>query len=70
MNEGTILASMVWGSVAVGCIIYGKKQGATVPMVGGFALLAVSYLIPNSVYMSLVSVALLCGMGWFSKQGY
>lgn len=69
-DTNTLLASLVWGTVGTGCIIYGKKQSAAVPLAGGFALIAVSYFVPSPLWMSLVSVALLSGMYGLMRRGY
>jgi len=65
-----LLSSLIWGSVGVGCVIYGKKQTEAVPLIGGLALVAVSYLVPSAVWMSLVSLLLIGGMYAAKKQGF
>lgn len=69
-DTNTLLASLVWGMVGAGCIVYGKKQGAAIPLTVGFALLAVSYFIPSPLWMSLVSAALLSAMYGLIRRGY
>ncbi len=64
-----LYASLLWGAIGGGCIVYGKKQGAAPPLVAGFALLAASF-IPSVLLMSLLAVALLAGMVWGIRQGY
>ena len=63
------MASLIWGSIGVGFAIYGKRQRATAPLVGGVALVAISYLISSALVMSLVSVALVVGIVWYQRQG-
>ena len=70
MFDGLFLyASLLWGSIGGGCILYGRKQGAAPPLVAGFCLLATSF-IPSVLWMSLVSVLLLAGMVWGVRRGY
>ena len=69
MNTNTLFASLFWGSLGMGCAIYGKKQGAVVPLFGGVALMAVSYFISSALYMSLVCGGLLAGIIWLRKWG-
>lgn len=69
-NTSTLLASLFWGSIGSGYCIYGKKQGATVALIGGLAMIAVSYFIPSSLWMSITSIALIAGMTALMKQGY
>ena len=69
MNTNTLFASLFWGSLGFGFAIYGKKQGAMVPLFGGVALMAVSYFISSALYMSLVCGGLLVGIIWLRKWG-
>ncbi len=64
-----LYASLLWGTIGGGCIVYGKKQGAAPPLVAGFALLAASF-IPSIWLMSVVGVLLLAGMVWGLRRGY
>ncbi len=64
-----LYASLLWGTIGGGCIVYGKKQGAALPLIAGFALLAASF-IPSVWLMSVLSVLLLAGMVWGLRQGY
>ena len=70
MFDGSfVYASLLWGTLGGGCIVYGKKQGAMPPLVAGFCLLAASF-IPSAFLMSAVSALLLVGMVWGLRQGY
>ena len=69
MNMDTLWASVVWGAVGSGFFIYGKKQGRTVPMVGGLTMIAATYLCETALVMSLVGVALLVGIWWATQRG-
>ena len=65
-----LLASLVWGTVGIGCVIYGKKQAAAPPLIAGLALVAVSFFIQSALWMSAISLLLLGGMVWAVKRGY
>ena len=69
-NTSFLFASLLWGSVGVGYFIYGKKQGAMIPMIGGLVMIAVSYLISSWLLMSLLSIAVMAAVYWLVKQGY
>ncbi|MEY2429008.1 MAG: hypothetical protein QOJ40_1893 [Verrucomicrobiota bacterium] len=69
MDTNTLFASLFWGSLGFGCAIYGKKQGAMVPLFGGVALVAVSYFINSALYMSLVCAGMVAAMVWLRKWG-
>lgn len=58
----TLVASLIWGSVGFGYLIYGKKQEAFVPLIAGIALIAISYLVWSALYMSLASIAVIAGV--------
>lgn len=69
-NTSFLLASLLWGSVGAGYFIYGKKQGAMIPMIGGILMIAVSYLVSSWLLMSLLSIVLMVVIYWLMKQGY
>ena len=52
----------------MGFAIYGKKQRATGPLVGGVALVAISYFIDSALVMSLVGAALIAGIVWYHRR--
>ena len=65
-----LLASLFWGSLGTGCLIYGKKQGSAPALIAGFALLACSCFAPGALWMSLISLLLIGGMVWSIRRGY
>jgi len=69
LNANTLFASLLWGSVGFGFFIYGKKQAALIPVIGGISLMAVSYLIPNWLWMSGSSVGLI-GAVWLLQKRF
>ncbi len=71
MNFGstsTLFASLIWGSLGVGFAVYGKRQRAPGPLVGGIALVAISYFLGSALVMSLVGAALVAGIIWYQRQ--
>ena len=48
-NSSSLFASLIWGAIGTGLAIYGKRQGAMVPLFGGVALIAISYFISSAV---------------------
>jgi hypothetical protein len=57
-----LFASLIWGSVGAGYFIYGKKQQAGVPLVGGLVMIAVSYFVNSALLMSLICLGLMAGV--------
>jgi hypothetical protein len=66
--SSTLFASLIWGSIGLGFAIYGKKQRATGPLVGGVLLMGISYLIGSALVMSLVGAALVAGIVWYNRR--
>jgi hypothetical protein len=69
-STNSLFASLLWGSVGLGYFIYGKKQSAWIPMVGGVAMMAISYLVSSALLMSLLSVGLMAVVYVLLKRGY
>lgn len=65
-----LLASMVWGTVGTGCLVYGKKQAAAPALVAGLALISLSWFIRSPLLLSVLSLLCLSGMVWATKRGY
>lgn len=65
-----LFASLVWGSIGVGYWIYGKKQREMMPMIGGAAMVGVSYLVSSWLLMSLICLALMFAVYLLVKRGY
>ena len=70
LDSKFLFASLIWGSVGAGYFIYGKKQEAMIPMIGGLVMIAVSYFVGSWFWMSLTCLALMFGVYWLLKQGY
>jgi hypothetical protein len=66
-NSSYLFAALIWGSIGLGFAIYGKKQQAMVPLVGGIVLMGITYFISSALYMSLVGLLLVVGIFWFGK---
>lgn len=69
-DSSFLFASLLWGSVGVGYWIYGKKQRAMMPMIGGAAMVGVSYLVSSWLLMSLLCVALMFVVYLLVNRGY
>ena len=70
ISSSFLIASLIWGSVGVGIFIYGKKQRLMIPLFGGIALIAISYLIASALYMSLASIGIIALIWFLHRQGY
>ena len=65
-----LFASLLWGSIGAGYFIYGKKQQAIVPLVGGLLMIAVSYLVSSALLMSLIGISLMVAVYFLAKRGW
>jgi hypothetical protein len=69
LNKHYLWASCIWSAIASGYIIYGWRQRAAIPFVGGAAMTAASFLIGSALLMSLACIALMFAVHWLVKQG-
>ena len=70
LNEHYLWASVIWGSIAGGYLIYGWRQKALMPFIGGLVMTAASFFIVSALLMSLACIALMFAVYWLAKQGY
>ena len=68
-SAGTLMASVIWGSVGLALFVYGKKQRAAGPLFGGIALVGVSYFISSPLWMSLAAMGVIAGMYFLRRAG-
>ena len=68
-SASSLFASLIWGSVGAGYFIFGKKQRAWAPMVGGRVIMIVSYAVGSAALMSLVSVGIMAAVYVLLKRG-
>jgi hypothetical protein len=59
LNTSSLLWGMLFGSIGLGFLIYGRKQRAVVPLVCGLALMIFPYFISNSILLVVIGVALM-----------
>ncbi len=68
-NQYFLWASVVWGAIASGYVLYGWRQKSAIPLVGGVAMTAASIFLP-AFWMSLASLAIMFAVWWLLRQGY
>lgn len=59
MDMAPLLWGVLFSSIGLGYFIYGKRQGAPVPLLCGIGLMVFPYFVSNSWTMALVGVALM-----------
>ena len=68
LDEHFLFASLFWGSVGAGYLLYARQQRMIVPFIGGVAMIAVSFLIRSWVWMSVVCIALIVAVYQLIKR--
>jgi hypothetical protein len=68
LTTGTLIASLIWGSIGTGFFIYGWKQQSIPPLTGGLLLIIASYFIGSPLYMSLAGIAAIAGIFWLKGR--
>ena len=69
LNQHYLWASCLWSAVASGYLVYGWRQKAMMPFIGGLVMLVASIFL-SALWMSLACVAAMLAVWWLSKQGY
>jgi len=59
MDTSSLLWGMLFGSIGLGFLIYGRKQRAVVPLVCGLALMIFPYFVPNTILLIAIGIALI-----------
>jgi hypothetical protein len=70
LNEHYLWASLIWGAIAGGYLIYGWRQREMVPFIGGLVMSVAAIVISSALLMSLACVAIGFAIWWLMKQGY
>lgn len=69
-DQNFLWASCIWGAVASGYFVYGFKQRALIPFLGGLVMTIMSFIGPNASIMSVVCIAAIVAVWWLMKNGY
>jgi hypothetical protein len=59
MDMNSLMFSLLFSSIGMGFMMYGKKMAAFIPMGAGLALMIVPYLITNLIILSVVGLILI-----------
>ena len=57
-SESAILWALLFGSVGLGFLVYGRRQRKVVPLVCGLALMIYPYFISSTIVLVLVGLVL------------
>ena len=59
MSSWSLVWSVLFGSIGLGFFIYGKKQGAVVPLVCGIVLMIFPYFVSSTILAVCIGAVLL-----------
>jgi hypothetical protein len=59
LNASSLLWGVLFGSIGLGFLIYGRKQRAVVPLVCGLALMIFPYFVSNTILLVVIGVGLM-----------
>jgi hypothetical protein len=68
LNQNFLWASCIWGVIGSGYFIYGWRQKAAIPLLGGAVMGMASYFAPTILWMSLICLAAMILTHWLMKQ--
>ena len=68
LDEHFMFASMIWGAVAGGYLLYARRQREIPPFIGGVAMMGVSFMVTSWFWMSLLCIALMIGVYYQMKR--
>jgi hypothetical protein len=59
MNTASLLWGVLFGSIGLGFLIYGRSQRAVVPLVCGVALMVFPYFVANNILLVGIGIGLM-----------
>jgi hypothetical protein len=59
MDTSSLLWGLLFGSIGLGFLIYGRKQRAVIPLVCGLALMIFPYFVSNTVLLIAIGIVLI-----------
>jgi hypothetical protein len=59
MDTSSLLWGLLFGSIGLGFLVYGRKQKKVVPLVCGIALMIFPYFVSNTILLVALGVVLI-----------
>ena len=59
LNTSSLLWGLLFGSIGLGFLIYGRKQRAVVPLICGLTLMVFPYFVSNTILLVVIGVVLI-----------
>jgi hypothetical protein len=67
MTEATLLWGVLFSSIGIGYFIYGRRQGKTIPLLSGVALMVYPYFMPNVAALIIIG-AIFVAVPYFIRR--
>jgi hypothetical protein len=58
LSTSLLLLGVLFSSIGLGFIVYGRKQRATIPMICGLCLLVIPYFFSNAILLLIAGLVL------------
>jgi predicted membrane protein len=59
LDTSSLLWGLLFGSIGLGFLIYGRKQRAVVPLVCGLALMIFPYFVSSTILLITIGIVLI-----------
>jgi len=59
VNTTTLFLGLLFGSIGMGYLIYGRKQKHGIALISGVALCALPYLVSDILFITLIGVGVM-----------
>jgi len=59
VNTTTLFLGLIFGSIGMGYLIYGRKQKHGIALISGVALCALPYLVSDVLFITLMGVGVM-----------
>lgn len=66
MDAAVLLWGLLFGSIGLGFVIYGRRQSRPVPFLCGLGLMGLPYLVDGTLWLVLGGLALI-GIAYFVR---
>jgi hypothetical protein len=67
MSEAGLLWGVLFSAIGMGYFIYGRRQGKTIPLLCGIALMVYPYFMPNVAALAIIG-AIFTAVPYFIRR--
>jgi hypothetical protein len=59
LDTASLLWGLLFGSIGLGFLVYGRKQRAVIPLLCGLALIIFPYFVSNTILLIAIGIVLI-----------